>query len=605
MSDGQGSSSNSGTRGATPGAPDISGAATGAEGQAASIDATATDTVTPEVAPEAGDPPPFAPDERPEPLEDSDPSDGSEWTIIPDPGRPPRRDATASAATRVDTAPPRARRGWTRWRRPIFLVLCGAALAAGQAPFGLWPLALLGLVGIFAIFSARRPLRDGLTFGASYFGLSLTWIVEPFLVDIARHGWMAPFALILLALGLGLIWAVAFRAAAWLKAGPVGLAVCLGAVELFRAYAMTGFPWNAISYIWLDTAPMQLVSLIGPHGLTLATLLALAAPVTAARASSRAALGPTLLLLPALVGAGMWVGAEPVTGTTPTANSPIVRLVQPNATQRRKWDPEWIPVFFDRLIELSAAAPQDPRAPRPDLVIWPETAIAYDLEGSEQLRRTIVDAAGGVPVALGYQRREAGRFYNSLGVLSPSGELGARYDKQHLVPFGEYVPFGGWLSRLGIRGLAQVAEQGFSPGPGPTSLRLGKLGRALPLICYEAVFPDDLRTGGPRPDWILQVTNDGWFGRFTGPYQHLAQARIRAIERRLPMVRVANTGVSAVIDARGRVLASLPLGAQGFLDQRLPPAAPDETPYGKSGDWPMVPAYLLLGGLLLWRRLSR
>lgn len=530
-----------------------------------------------------------------------------DWVRFDDP-RPACADPAAAEPS--DPPPSSGSRGsrWSRWRRPALLLVCGAAVASGQAPFGLWPLALLGLIGALALFSDKRPFRDGLIFGASYFALSLHWIVEPFLVDIARHGWMAPFALIFLALGFGSFWALAFRAAAWLRAGPVGLAVGIGVVELFRAYALTGFPWNAISYIWLDAAPMQLVSVIGPHGLTLATLLALAVPIAAAKAASKSALGPSLLLLPALVGAGMWVGAAAptvdATAGTAFAARPVVRLVQPNAAQNKKWDPEWMPVFFDRLMEMTAA--RSPDGARPDLVVWPETAVAYDLEGSESLRQNIAKAAGGAPVALGFQRRDsAGRFFNSLAVLSPQAEISALYDKQHLVPFGEYVPFANILGALGIRGLAQVAQQGFSAGPGPTSLPLGRLGRVLPLICYEAVFPQDLRTGGPRPDWILQITNDGWFGRFSGPYQHLAQARIRAIERRLPMVRVANTGVSAVIDAKGNVLHSLPLNEAGFLDVRLPPSQVAETPFGRTGDWPMLPVYLIAGALLLWRRLLR
>jgi apolipoprotein N-acyltransferase len=267
-----------------------------------------------------------------------------------------------------------------------------------------------------------------------------------------------------------------------------------------------------------------------------------------------------------------------------------LRIVQPNAEQSLKWDPDRAQEFMMRLLAGTAAAGEG--AP-PDLFIWPETAVPYLLDGSEHLLMQIDAVAGGRPVAFGIARREAGRFYNSLVVTAPGGGVARIYDKHHLVPFGEYVPFGEALGRLGIRGMAASHGEGFSPGPGPAALDFGPgIGRALALICYEAIFPQHLRLE-PRPDWVLQVTNDAWFGEVSGPFQHLDQARLRAVEQGLPVIRAANTGISAVIDARGRVLSRLGLGEQGFLDAPLPGALPP-TPYARTGDVPVLVAMLLL-----------
>ncbi|WP_373051397.1 apolipoprotein N-acyltransferase, partial [Thalassovita aquimarina] len=287
--------------------------------------------------------------------------------------------------------------------------------------------------------------------------------------------------------------------------------------------------------------------------------------------------------LAGLFAGGSWLAT---TGPAPRA-APVVRLVQPNAPQHQKWDPEFIPTFFRRTVEATAAAP------RPDLIVWPETSVPVYLEYADETLAVIAGAAKGVPVILGAQRAEGQRIYNAAAVLDSSGAVTQVYDKHHLVPFGEYMPFGDLLAGFGIHGLAANEGAGFSAGPGPRLFDLGALGTALPLICYEAVFPQDVAGAPERPGFLLQITNDAWFGRFSGPYQHLAQARLRAIEQGLPMARVANTGVSAVIDARGRVTGSLPLGQAGWIDLPLPaPAAP--TIYARIGDLFAAAAILLL-----------
>ena len=257
-----------------------------------------------------------------------------------------------------------------------------------------------------------------------------------------------------------------------------------------------------------------------------------------------------------------------------------------------------IPVFFDRNLQFTAAVTER----KPDLVIWPETSVPYLLNSAEGALQVIADAADGVPVVLGMQRRgEAGQYFNSLVVLGADGVVADVYDKSHLVPFGEYMP-GGWLAaKLGLTGLAAQGGFGFGSGDGLRLVDIPGLGRALPLICYEAIFPEEVGGVAPRPDWLLQITNDAWFGNLTGPQQHLAQARFRAIEQGLPMVRAANTGISAMIDARGQITAMLGLGVAGYLDVQLPHGLPP-TVYSRTGDLPVNLLLIVATAALLLKR---
>jgi apolipoprotein N-acyltransferase len=288
----------------------------------------------------------------------------------------------------------------------------------------------------------------------------------------------------------------------------------------------------------------------------------------------------------AVAGFGTWRLAQPL----PADDEVTLRLVQPNAAQSLKWDAGLAQAHLDRLLALTA------EGAGADLTIWPETAVPYMLEYAPSVAGMITDAARGRPVATGIQREEADLFFNSLRVLGGQGEELARYEKHHLVPFGEYVPLGDLAFRwFGITAFAAQAGSTYSAGPGPAVLDLGPLGRVLPLICYEAVFPRLVNAAPERADWMLQITNDAWFGVRTGPFQHLDQARLRAVEQGLPLIRVANTGVTAVIDARGRIRQALPFGEVGVLDTGLPGALPP-TPYARFGD---LPAALLLAGLAL------
>lgn len=469
--------------------------------------------------------------------------------------------------------------------------LAGVVGALGLDPFGFPIATLLALLTVFALFLSARTVKRaaliGWGFGFGWFALALHWIVEPFLVDIARHGWMAPFALVLLAGGLALLWGAGFALAQRFRATPIQglllLCVVWTGIEALRGVLFTGFPWALLGHVLIDTPYVHLSTLVGALGLTLGLLL------------TGALLYLSLFQMRLLVIPAAAFLAAPLL-LVPTAlpeapDRPTVRLIQPNAPQHQKWDPDFIPIFYQRQLEFTRALPAV------DLVVWPETAIPYTLERAGGLIEQISASANGAGVILGAQRVEGPEFFNALAVIGPSGAISAVYDKHHLVPFGEYIPLASIFSRIGFLGAAARAAGGYSAGPGPQVLDVGPLGKALPLICYEGVFPRNLRAS-ERPDWLLLITNDAWFGTLSGPYQHLAQARLRAVEQGLPMVRVANTGVSAVIDPQGRVLESIPLGEAGFRDVALPAPLPP-TLYARTGDGPVLLLLVFLAITLL------
>ena len=397
-------------------------------------------------------------------------------------------------------------------------------------------------------------------------------------MDAAQHGWMAPFALIFLSGGLALFWGLAFWVAHRLSRHPVALAVTWTGVEMLRAYVFTGFPWASPAQVLVDGSASQILAWVGPHGATFSVMLVAAVLSLSASGPRRfwARIGQGTLLLASALVLYLPLAQPRVPETLHT-----VRLIQPNAAQHLKWDPNYTELFFNRQLELTRAPPSPGQA-APDLVIWPETAIPWRLETAEPILQEIARAGGAAPVALGVLRSDGTQVRNALALLDSNGGVSDVYDKHHLVPFGEYVPLAALAHRFGIRGLVEQGV-GFAPGPGPQLLDLGALGRALPLICYEAVFAHGVGRAPERADFLLQITNDAWFGTHAGPQQHVAQARMRAIEQGLPMLRAANTGVSAVIDPFGRVLSYLPLGTAGFLDAALPKPLPP-TFYSQTGD---------------------
>lgn len=497
---------------------------------------------------------------------------------------------------RDETQPPRLRRP----SRPPLRHLVpdmglGLVAALGLAPFGVWGAALPALSALIWRLS-RAPVPQvfwhALAAGLGWFGLGLIWIVEPFLVEPEIHGWMAPFALVLMGLGGGLFWAIpcwlaACLAASW-RSRALAVPAALVLSDWLRGWIFTGFPWALTGHVWIGTPIAQTAAWIGAIGLSALTLGLAALPVLLWRPSLGRAAGFTPGIAAAiLAGGGLWAaGLARLDQPSPPDRDIILRIVQPNAEQHLKWDPEWSGIFFQRLIELSS------RPGRRDLVIWPETAVNFLLEDATDITPYMAQAAG-APLILGIQRQEGSRYYNSLATLDGDGQVSAIYDKFHLVPFGEYIPWGDALARIGIHAFAAQSGQGYSAGRGPALMSLPGLPGYQPLICYEAIFPQHLRDLPQRPEWLLQATNDAWFGKFSGPYQHLAQARLRAIETGLPLIRAANTGISAVIDPYGRLRDTLNLGEAGTIDAPLPGMLPPP-PWLRMGPAPTVALSLVL-----------
>ncbi|MBC7739894.1 MAG: apolipoprotein N-acyltransferase, partial [Candidatus Saccharibacteria bacterium] len=361
-------------------------------------------------------------------------------------------------------------------------------MALGQAPLGWWFVTLTALAFLLRML-ARADVVTGLWLGwfagGGYFLVALNWIVNPFFVDAAQTGWMAPFALILMAFGMALFWASAAGLALMSRVPLLALVTSFAAAELARGYVLTGFPWALIGHVWIDHPPAQLAALVGPSGLTLLALI-VAALLAAGRVGPGAA---GLALLAGMWGFGWWQLDQP----DPATPGVTLRLVQPDAAQDTKWDADHAQTYFNRLM-TATAAPPGVLGPV-DLVIWPETALPYLIRDNPDLPVLIGQAGRGALVAVGLQRVQDGRGWNSLQVFGPDGGLRASYDKHHLLPFGEYYPLGALAyDWFGFGAFPAVAGNAFSAGVGPAVLDLGgKLGQVLPLICYEAVFPQDLR----------------------------------------------------------------------------------------------------------------
>ena len=510
-----------------------------------------------------------------------------------------------------------ARSGPGRAVRLAAAAAAGLALTAAQPPAFLWPLVFLAWPGL-AWLVARAPSGSvfwiGWAAGAAFFLSGLHWIAEAFLVDPERHAWMAPFAVVGMAAGLALFWGAAFWTARRLAGTGWGLAPALaGAVilaELARSYVLTGFPWALPAYVWAGAPVAQTAALVGPHGLGLATLALALAPAAALlatagpRARAVGVAGAAAAVAAAVAGAWVWGASREARAPLAAADAPEIRLVQPNAAQRDKWRPEMIPVFFARARDLSLAEDGVPA----DLVLWPESASPYLLETDPAAREAIGAAGGGAVVLTGTNRVAPGPdgapgWRNAMTAVDAEGAILASYDKRRLVPFGEYLPFHGLMVRLGL-GPMVGQSGGFARGTGPLTLDLPGLPRLAPQICYETIFPHRFPPLSQRPAFIAQATNDAWFGASAGPWQHFHQARMRAIEQGLPVARAANTGISALIDAHGRVVTALPLGVAGAVQAPLPPPTPP-TPYARTGDAPALAAALLALALGAWTGRAR
>lgn len=517
------------------------------------------------------------------------------------------------------------------WRRDMVAMAAGAISVLSLAPFFLaWVLfatlpVLIWLVDA-AVWQAPRgagwrqrgwlrAARVGWMFGFGYHLAGLYWIGAAFLVEADVFGWLLPLAVTALPAGLALFSAAALAAASWLwhpgLTRVVAFAVAFAAAEWLRGHVLTGFPWNLLGYALTGhLVLMQSAALVGAYGLTLIAALAFPAPAVAfadagsdrraGRRLRRAGGGVMMALVPAaaMLAYGYARLAETVPSPLPGV---MVRIVQPSVPQREKWRPEHQRRIFLDHLDLSAATPGE--AAGITHVLWPEAAMPFQPLRSPEALALIAERLPSTTLLISGAIRATDslpsggrRAYNSLMVFR-SGVLTTSYDKTHLVPFGEYLPFQSMLESIGLEQLTRL-RGGFSIGVEPRPLlHIPGLPAAAPLICYEAIFPGAVVQSGPRPGLLVNVTNDGWFGATSGPHQHFQQARVRAVEEGLPLLRAANNGISGVIDPWGRVLAHLDLDVRGVIDSTVPSArAP--TPYARWGDGMFWAAWTILGGVL-------
>ncbi|QEL24533.1 apolipoprotein N-acyltransferase [Bosea sp. F3-2] len=511
------------------------------------------------------------------------------------------------------------------WRKRLIALFAGASGALALPPLDLWPLVIVpmtvavwlldGAVGTTAIGRFRAGFSAGWWWGFGFFLAGLWWLGAAFLVEADKFAWAMPLGVVALPAFLAIFPALAFGAARlfWPEGARriLVLAAALAVSEWLRGHVLTGFPWNVYGMMLAGEIHLaQFASLAGLYGLTLLAVAIGAAPAVIGTAKTPAGrwTAPLIALttVAALFGFGFW---RIPSGPSPVVAGVKLRLMQPNLPQDAKFNGRNGEAILNQYLALSdrATSPTTPGLQSVTHLIWPESAFPFLLGRTPgALSRIAAVLPPDVTLITGAARAGEmlpgeGRppIYNAIQVVNDEGVIVAGYDKVHLVPFGEYLPsfLDTLIRRVGLSEFVSVPG-GFAAGTNRTPLAVKGLPVAAPLICYEAVFPGEVAPRGPRAGFFLNLTNDGWFGQTSGPYQHFAQARLRSIEEGLPLVRVANTGISGVVDAYGRVVASLPLGVEGVLDAPLPRSGP-VTPYARGGD------AVFAGMLLIFLAVSR
>ena len=458
--------------------------------------------------------------------------------------------------------------------------------------------------------------RIGWMFGFGYFLAGLWWIGNALLVEAETFAWLLPIAVTALPAGLALFWGLACAVAriVWHDVGRLDwlrviiLATALALAEFARGTVLTGFPWNLVGYAAMPSpAAMQSAALIGAYGVTFLTLLAACAPSILPRPGGWKLALPMIAIL---VGGHIGYGTLRLSQNATELRSDIViRIVQPAIGQRDKWLGTNEDAIMTRYLDGTNAntGPETASAAAFTHIIWPESAFPFILTERRDRLTQIADLLPATTTLLtGAMRREPSignepsRVYNSILAVDGEGTVVGARDKVHLVPFGEYLPFTGLLAPLGLQQV--VAGSGFAAGSRRGTLALADTPPLLPLICYEIIFPGRVMAQeGERPAWIVNLTNDAWYGNTPGPYQHAHQAQVRAVETGLPLVRAANNGISMVTDGYGRRIAELPLGVRGVVDSALP-VATGTPPFTRMGNHPVV--IFLLGLLLVAMTLS-
>jgi apolipoprotein N-acyltransferase len=528
------------------------------------------------------------------------------------------------------------------WRRRMAAFAAGAVSVLAMAPFFAWPVLWITLPALVWLIdgAASSRLRGddaerwygrpeiaateiGWWFGFGYFVPGLFWVGDAFLVEAETFAVLLPFAVTLLPAGLALFYGAAAGLAARFWTGGARhvlvLALTLSAAEWLRGHVLSGFPWNTLGYALTFPLPlMQSAAVLGIYGLTLVAVLVFALPPVlwsqalagiAGRRDRAAALTVALAPLALIALLGQVRLALASQATVPGVK---IRIVQPSVPQREKWRPENQGRIFFGHLSLSATSPAGDTDNLAGVthVIWPEAAMPFLPLDHPDVRAAIGRALPpGVFLITGALRAEPAppgaprprRIFNSIMVFGEGGSLAGLYDKTHLVPFGEYLPLQPLVEAIGLQQLTRL-RGGFDVGVTPRPLlHVPRLPAAAPLICYEAIFPGAVVQSAERPGLLLNVTNDGWFGDTTGPRQHLHQARVRAVEEGLPLVRAANNGISAAVDGYGRVIARLDLDARGTIDVALP-AALAPPPYARLGDMLFLALWLVGAAVAtVWR----
>ncbi|QPF91762.1 apolipoprotein N-acyltransferase [Bradyrhizobium commune] len=515
------------------------------------------------------------------------------------------------------------------WKRAVLAMAAGALSVLALAPFNIFPVLFITLpLMVWLIDGAGAGRYGGIPaaaltgywFGLGYFVPGLYWIGIAFFVDADMFAWLTPFAVLGLPAYLSIFTAIGFALARllWTKDATriLALAASLTIAEWLRGHTLTGFPWNAFGYALSEPLPLaQTASLIGLWGMTFLTIAIVASPATLIdrtpdrRPAWRAPAAAVALLVVMGIFGAIRLSLHPTTMVAGTR----LRLMQPDLTQDAKFNYSAKAEVMKKYLTLSdrSSGPQSTGVRDATILIWPESAFPFFLtreadamaQIAELLPKGTVLITGSVRAPDLPRGTPITRAYNSIYVIGHDGSVLSVYDKLHLVPFGEFLPYQDLMEKLGFEQLTRM-RGGFIPGTVRHALPVPSAPPVLPLICYEAIFPDEVGTRDERPGWIVNLTNDGWFGISTGPYQHLQQARMRAIELGLPLVRSANTGVSAVIDPVGRIVASLGLGIEGILDASLPAAIPP-TIYARVGDVPAAMLVALAVFLALRRRVAK
>ena len=466
------------------------------------------------------------------------------------------------------------------------LMLLGIAFSYAFQPYNFAPVVLILLPLLVWVIDRAPTVRSafvrGWFFGFGLYIKGMSWVGYSFTMQSEVPEWLAPIAVVALATAMAAFKGIAFVIAKRLAVPGVmrlvSFVVAWLIAEVMQGTLFTGLPWLLLGSIWSDwTAMLQGAALVGVYGLSMATVFIAASPALFLEPkptlSSRWTPVAAMSLL--IIWAGFGIGRLNITEVS-TFPDFKMRLVQARVDQRDKWLSYLLEDHFSNHLQLTRQGSAVGKAENIDLIIWPETAIPENLSRRTSLMRYRVSQLldKGAHIITGAPRiirSEGGsrRIFNSLYALDENANLAARYDKFHLVPFGEYLPLGSFFRHFGLDQLTGGGE-GFSEGPGPRSLKIAGVPAFSPLICYEVIFPDRVSDWQDRPEWLLNVTNDAWFGRSEGPYQHLALARMRAVEEGLAMVRVAGSGITAVIDPLGRDIASLPVDARGIIDSALP-----------------------------------